>query len=156
MDANDSSAAFMNHFQIIISGLLACALLATGCGRKTDVDSQLQTAAEAMAEPAPTVPVAAANPAVTPSSTPAANNSTPAPATEMNQAIAAYKSGNLEDAITRLQKLRATPVMTPQQRIALNDAMAAVMGEIYVLAAKGDARAQQAVKQYEKMQTQRR
>jgi hypothetical protein len=55
-----------------------------------------------------------------------------------------------------LQKLRATPVMTPQQRIALNDAMAAVMGEIYVLAAKGDARAQQAVKQYEKMQTQRR
>lgn len=71
----------------------------------------------------------------------------------MNQAIAAYKSGNLEDAVTRLQKLRATPVMTPQQRIALNDAMAAVMTEIYSLAAKGDTRAIQAVKQYEQMQT---
>ncbi|MDB6113045.1 MAG: hypothetical protein JWR69_4795, partial [Pedosphaera sp.] len=37
---------------------------------------------------------------------------------------------------------------------AVNDAMAAVMGEIYALAAKGDARAIQAVKLYEQMQTQ--
>ena len=74
----------------------------------------------------------------------------------MKQALAAYKSGDLQDAVTRLQKLRATPAMTPQQRIALNDAMAAVMTEIYGLAAKGDARAMQAVKQYEQMQTQSR
>jgi hypothetical protein len=67
--------------------------------------------------------------------------------------LAAYKSGDLQDAVTRLQKLRATPVMTPQQRIALNDAMAAVMSEIYGLAAKGDARAIAAVKQYEELQT---
>jgi hypothetical protein len=33
--------------------------------------------------------------------------------------------------------------------------MAAVMTEIYSLAAKGDARAKLAVKQYEQMQTQR-
>lgn len=45
--------------------------------------------------------------------------------------------------------------MTGPQRMALNDAMAAVMNDIYALAAKGDARAIQAVKQYEKMQTQR-
>ena len=80
----------------------------------------------------------------------------PAPAQEMKQAMAAYKGGELQDAVTRLQKLRATPVLTPQQRIALNDAMAAVMTEIYALAAKGDARAIQAVKQYERMQTQLR
>ena len=43
--------------------------------------------------------------------------------------------------------------MTPEQRIALNNAMGAVMTEIYALAAKGDSRAQMAVKQYEKMQT---
>ena len=78
------------------------------------------------------------------------------PAQQMNQAVAAYKAGNLEDAVTRLQKLRATRVMTPDQRIALNDAMAAVMAEIYGLAAQGDARAIQAVKQYEMMQNQRR
>lgn len=71
----------------------------------------------------------------------------------MNQAMIAYKAGNLEDAVTRLQRLRATPAMTPQQRIALNDAIGAVMTEVYSLAAKGDSRAQMAVKQYEKMQT---
>ena len=70
----------------------------------------------------------------------------------MNQALASYKSGNFEDAVTQLQKLRAQPVMTPQQRMALQDAMAAVMTDIYTRAANGDARAQQAVKEYERMQ----
>jgi len=74
----------------------------------------------------------------------------------MRDAVAAYKAGKLEDAVTRLQKLRATPVMAPEQRIALNDAMATVMSEIYALAAKGDPRAVAAAKQYEQMQTQRR
>lgn len=68
----------------------------------------------------------------------------------------AYKAGQLEDAVTRLQRLRATPTMSPQQRMALNDAMGAVMTEIYSLAAKGDSRAIMAVKQYEKMQTEHR
>jgi hypothetical protein len=79
-----------------------------------------------------------------------------APGQQLRGAIAAYKAGNLEDAVTRLQKLRATPVMSPEQRIALNDAMAAVMSEIYSMAAKGDSRAIQAVQQYELLQTQRR
>lgn len=74
----------------------------------------------------------------------------------MQQAIVAYKAGQLEDAVTRLQRLRATPTMSPQQRMALNDAMGAVMTEIYSLAAKGDSRAIMAVKQYEKMQTEHR
>jgi hypothetical protein len=37
--------------------------------------------------------------------------------------------------------------------MAVQDAVAAVMGEVYGMAAKGDARAIQAVKQYEQMQT---
>ena len=37
--------------------------------------------------------------------------------------------------------------------MALNDATAAVMAEIYALADKGDTRAIQAVKLYEEMQT---
>lgn len=74
----------------------------------------------------------------------------------MKQAVQAYKGGQFEDAVTRLQKLRATTTMTAQQRMALNDAMAAVMGDTYALAAKGDQRAIQAIKQYEKMQTQGR
>lgn len=133
-----------NNFVIAVASVL----LLVGCGGQPDANTELQKATVAMAqvEPAQPAPVAAST-----QTTPA-----PAPAAEMNQAMAAYKSGNLEDAVTRLQKLRATPVMTPQQRIALNDAMAAVMGEIYALAAKGDARAIQAVKQYEKLQTQHR
>jgi hypothetical protein len=71
----------------------------------------------------------------------------------MQQAITAYKAGELEDAVTRLQKLRATPALTPQQRMALQDSVAAVMTEIYGQAAKGDPRAILAVKQYEEMQT---
>lgn len=75
---------------------------------------------------------------------------------DMNQAIAAYKAGELEDAVARLQNLRRSPVMSAEKRMALNDAMAAVMTEIYALAEKGDARAVQAKKLYEQMQTQRR
>lgn len=73
----------------------------------------------------------------------------------MNQAMVAYKSGKLEDAVVQLQKLRAQSAITPQQRMALQDAMAAVMTDIYARAAKGDARAQQAVKEYERMQNAR-
>jgi hypothetical protein len=74
----------------------------------------------------------------------------------MQQAVQAYKGGQFEDAVVRLQRLRATPAMSAQQRMALNDAMAAVMTDIYALAAKGDPRAVQAVKQYEQLQTQKR
>ena len=132
------------------------AVAAVGCRHKTDATSELERAASALAQgepaqaPAP-APAQSAQPletAAVPAAPPA-----PAPAQEMKQALAAYKSGDLPDAVTRLQKLRATPVMSPQQRIALNDAMATVMTEIYGLAAKGDARAIQAVKQYEEMQT---
>ena len=105
----------------------------------------------ANAEPsaAPSQPAQALQPAPAP-------EASPAPAQQMNEAMVAYRAGNLEDAVTRLQNLRAMPTMTAQQRMAMNDAMAAVMSEIYILAGKGDSRAIQAVKQYEQMQTQRR
>ncbi len=74
----------------------------------------------------------------------------------MRQALANYKNGELVDAVTRLQQLRATPALTAQQRMAVQDGVAAVMNEIYAMAARGDARAIQAVKQYEDMQTRRR
>ena len=71
----------------------------------------------------------------------------------MSQAIASYKSGDFEKAVTRLQLLRSTPTLTPEQRMAVQDGVAAVMAELYSLAAKGDGRAIAAVKQYEQMQT---
>jgi hypothetical protein len=132
-------------------------LALAGCSHKANATSELEKAAVVMEQPAPAPPPASrpvpAQPEQPPQPEPAPVVAPP-PAQEMQQAVAAYKSGDLQDAVTRLQKLRATPVMSPQQRIALNDAMAAVMSEIYALAAKGDARAIQAVKQYEQMQTQ--
>ena len=131
------------------------AVAAVGCRQKTDPTSQLEKAVSALAqgEPAPAATAAPSQPAPPLEPAAAAAAPAPAPAQQMSQALAAYQAGDFEDAVTRLQKLRATPVMTPQQRIALNDAMAAVMTEIYSRAAKGDARAIQAVQQYEELQT---
>ncbi|MCW5556082.1 MAG: hypothetical protein KIS67_28490 [Verrucomicrobiae bacterium] len=153
-----------NHLVRTLIGCASAALLFSGCGQKTDADSELERAARALqeADPAPQAGAATApvtTPVYVPSGTtaqPAQAQPAPPPAEQMSEAMTAYKSGNLEDAVTRLQRLRATPAMTPQQRMALNDAMAAVMTEIYSLAAKGDARAIQAVKQYEAMQSQQR
>ena len=140
---------------IVIFGA-SLALAACGCSRKSDAKTELEKAANALstAEPAPTTPPSQPTQPVEATT---ASQPVPAPSAsqQMKEALAAYKAGNLEDAVTRLQKLRATPAMTPEQRIALNDAMGAVMTEIYSLAAKGDARAKLAVKQYEEMQTRR-
>ena len=129
--------------------------LLVGCGGKKDANTELQKAAAAMAQ-ADLAPSAAATEPVpqTAAAAPAAQTA-PAttPAQEMNQAMTAYKAGDLDDAVRRLQNLRATPVLSAEKRMALNDATAAVMAEIYALADKGDTRAIQAVKLYEEMQT---
>jgi hypothetical protein len=73
----------------------------------------------------------------------------------MSQAMTLYKNGEYENAVTRLQTLRDRATLSPQQNMALQDAMAAVMTDIYSRAANGDARAQQAVKQYEQSKNMR-
>ncbi len=142
------------NFATIMVWCVGLCVALTACTRKTDAHTELEKAASVLEQPAPAQPAAPAQVQTPQTPRPApAPTAPPAPAQEMKQALAAYKSGDLQDAVTKLHKLRATPVMTPQQRIALNDAMAAVMTEIYALAAKGDTRAIQAVKQYEQMQT---
>ena len=113
----------------------------------------------APAQPAPTPvvqPIQPIQPARPSQPTPVAAAPPVPPAQQMQQAMASYKAGNYEDAVTRLQRLRTKAAMTPQQRMALQDAMAAVMTEVYELASKGDARAVQAVKQYEQMRNAQR
>jgi hypothetical protein len=143
--------------------LLALAALA-GCSHKTDAKTELENAAGVLAatdapspastpEPAPSEAQAAT--AALASSPDLATAPPATPARQMQQALASYKAGELEDAVTRLQKLRTTTVLTAQQRMAVQDSVAAVMTEIYELASKGDTKAIQAVKQYEEMQTSR-
>jgi hypothetical protein len=145
----------MKNCFLILTLLCACfAVMNTGCSRKGDANAELQKAAKVFVDAEPTPEATPATPA--PQTQSIRDNSGHTPAQQMSQAMADYKAGQLEDAVTRLQLLRAMPTMTPQQRIAMNDAMAAVMTDIYALAAKGDGRAIQAVKQYEKMQTRQR
>ena len=113
----------------------------SGCG-KPDPVVEMEKAAATMEKtpPAAPAPSASAEPA-------------PVPAREVKQAITDFKAGKLEDAVTRMQLLRAQPTMSPDQRMALQDSLGAMMTEIYSLAEKGDPRAVAAVAQYEKMQT---
>jgi hypothetical protein len=117
-----------------------------GCHQKSNAGSELDKAVSAMQATPAAAPQAAPQQAAAPA---------PIPVQQMNQAVAAYKAGQLQDAVTQLQQLRATPTLTPQQRMALNDAMAAVMSEVSNLAAKGDSRAIQALKQYDEFQNKR-
>jgi hypothetical protein len=125
--------------KLAVAGL-ALALLAAGCG-PADPAAEMEKSAEAVAKADAAAPAPEEPGAVT-------------PAQEVKTAISEYKAGKAEDAVTRLQMLRRT-AMTPDQRMALQDAMATLMAEIYAQAEKGDAKAAAAVAQYERMQTMR-
>lgn len=129
------------RLSLIFLGLSVMAL-ASGCGGKKDSTAELEGAANKfVAESAAT--------AAPPAAGDIAAAATVAPSQQMREVVDSYKGGKLEDAVTRLQNLRATQTMTGPQRMALNDATAVIMNEIYALAAKGDQRAIQAVKQHE-------
>jgi len=145
-----------------LAGVLTAAVVTmTGCGRQPDADGALKEAVRAMEQADASQPVA--TPAPQPASPPpTAAPTQPAPvvattsvAQQMNQAVTAYKGGYYVDAVTRLQQLRAMTGKTPEQSLALQEAIAAVMGELYTRASKGDARAKAAVKEYERIQNSR-
>lgn len=124
-------------------GLALLVLVSTAC-KKEDPMAELEKSAAAM-EKAPAAPADGAVDA----------NPGPAPAEQVKKAIADFKAGKMEDAVTRLQLLRGQSVMSPEQRMALQDNIASVMQEVYAMAQNGDARAKAAVAQYERMQTAR-
>ena len=141
-------------------GGLILGMLFGGCSQKTDAKTELEKAATVLDAQAATAPTPTPEPQAPAPSAPAAvpeqvTGLAATPAQEMHLAISAYKTGELEDAVTRLQRLRATPTLTAEQRMAVQDSVAAVMTEIYTLASKGDAKAMAAVKQFELMQTSR-
>lgn len=141
-------------FVMVLSAVVM--LAGAGCSRPANTNAELDKAAKTIA-----AEEASQKGAAVPAAAPARSADTATavvaqtPAQQMDQAIAAYKKGELQDAVTQLQKLRAQAAISPGQRMALQDAMAAVMTDIYARAAKGDASAQQAVKEYERMQNRR-
>lgn len=119
---------------------------AAGCKKQADANTELANAVKLLEKseagqppppaPAPTEPGQAAL-----SSQPVAQ--------QMSQALTAYKGGNYDDAVSRLQLLRTRAVATPQQTMVVQDAMAAVMTDLYDRASKGDVKAKQAIQQYQ-------
>jgi hypothetical protein len=134
----------MNRIYVHGALLSAMTLILSACSKRQDPVSELEKTASVMTKAEPASPA---------SSSPASAG--PAPAAQVQEALADYKAGKMEDAVTRLQLLRAMPTLTPQQRMALQDSVAAVMAELYSLAEKGDQRAIAAVAKYEAMQTHR-
>ena len=125
---------------VAVTAAIAFAIGFVGCS-KPDPATELEKTAVALEKaPAAPPPPGSDAPVVTPSQ-------------QLKGALEDYKAGKFQDAVTRLQLLRATPVLSPEQRIALQDSMATVMAEIYAMAEKGDKRAIEAVAQYERMQT---
>jgi hypothetical protein len=135
-----------NHIDCALFTVLVISL--SGC-QKPDAVNELEKVATALekAEPAPA-------PATPDPGTPR-EPSGPPPGKQVQQAIADYKAGKMEDAVTRLQILRRMSAISPQQRMALQDSIAAVMTEIYTLAEKGDPRAIAAVQRYQQLQNAR-
>ena len=134
-------AIYLLLFAMLLGTLLSC-----GCRRKSQTVSasgEFESAANkfSTAEASPAQPAEPGTPA------------TPPPSQEMQGALQAYKVGQFEEAVIRLQKLRSTKGISGAQIMALNDAMATMMGDIQALAKKGDQRAIQAIKRYEKIQT---
>jgi hypothetical protein len=129
----------MNYICAIRAVSAALALVAvSGCHRQASPVGELEKTVAAMEKTAPAA---------------APDGNSAAPATELKAAIEEYKSGKMEEAVTRLQILRMQPTMTPEQRMSLQDSVAAVMTEVYELAQKGDPKAIAAVQAYERMQT---
>ena len=132
--------------------LLLTALVVSGCHKQGSASSEMEKATKALEaaapppEPAPVAAAAVTAPATAPAQQPVTSQP---PAQQLSQAMAAYKSGDYEDAIMRLQLLRSKAAMTPQQTMAIQDAVAAVMAELYSRADKGDTRAKQAIQQWQ-------
>jgi len=133
--------------RLVAAIVAVIALVTSSCSKKPSTDRALDEAVKALTQ--------TNAPAVAQTAAPAtANPIVATPVTQqMTQAVTSYKNGNYVDAVARLQWLRARKGNTPEQIMALQEAMAAVMGEIYARAARGDAGAQKAVKEYERMQT---
>jgi hypothetical protein len=110
-----------------------------GCQKKTDAATELER----------TVKTLAATPAPVAPTTPSSGLPGPTVSAEVGQALTAFKSGNYSDAIGHMEMARTHPARTGAETMAVQDAMAAVMADLYTRAANGDAVAQQAIKQYQ-------
>ncbi len=142
--------SIQTHLTVVNLAIFIAAV--SGCSKQADANSELANAVKVLeradaGQPPPLAPAPAE-----PGQDPVSNQPV---AQQMSQAMTAYKGGNYDDAVSRLHLLRSSVAKTPEQTMAVQDAMAAVMTELYDRAAKGDVKAQQAIKQYQENRNRR-
>jgi hypothetical protein len=126
----------------VVPILTSFVLVIAGCHRQGDANAEMAKAVKELEQAAPGQPSAPAS-------------TGPPVAQQMNEAMVAYKGGDYLEAVMRLEVLRSKAIKTPDQTMAVQNAMAAVMTELYSRAEKGDTRAQQAIKQYQEERNRR-
>ena len=131
---------------VTILVLMALVFGLLGCGQKPDANAELANTVKLLEQssPAPQVTTQASSP-----------KPTIQPAQQVNQALSSLKAGKYTDTILQMESARSNPNKTPQQMMAIQDAMAAVMSDLYARAANGDLAAKQAIKQYQENRNRR-
>lgn len=122
-------------------------VILAGCGKKPEASTELAKTIQALEQPNPAAQVSAQSSPTTQASQ---------PAQQVSQAVTALKAGDYTETIAHMEAARSNPHKTPQQMMAIQDAMAVVMTDLYDRAAKGDAVAQQAIKKYQEDRNKRR
>lgn len=128
----------MKVLGLLSSGfLLFTVLILVGCGKKSDAVAELEKAVKTAEQSAQGQPAPVAANVNTPLNQPVAQ--------QMSQALISLKAGNYSDAVTLMQAARVNPNRTADQAMAAQDALAALMNDLAIRAANGDALAKQAI-----------
>jgi len=129
---------------------VALVLAVSGCGKKTDVQSQTSDLEKAF--PAATAASAAAAPS------PPAASSGHAPLVDANAyvkvALAAVRTNDYAAGVVVLQHVVQIPGLTPEQLMAVQKTKQALMMDLVERAANGDAKAKAALAAIERTRSQ--
>jgi hypothetical protein len=94
----------MKRFVRLFSGLLVIAVAVSGCSKKSGVDtSKLESSFK---------------------------SSEPATQSDVDKAVASIKEGNYSDGMAQLQRVAAKATLTPEQKQAIKDTIAAIQKQM--------------------------
>ena len=133
------------HTRIVTIVLSISVVVLGGCSKKTDVNAELENAVKVLDGSNPGQVSTPQAPAAQPQNAPVAQM---APAQQVSQALTSLKEGKYTETITYMESARSNPRKSPEQMMAIQNAMAAVMNDLYARAANGDAAARQAINKY--------
>ena len=139
------SLRLRTHTKIAAVVLSISAVLLGGCSKKTDVNAELEKAVKVLDGYNPAQSPTPQAPTVQPQN---ASIAQMAPAQQVNEALTSLKEGKYTETITYMESARSNPRKSPEQMMAIQNAMAAVMNDLYARAANGDAAARQAINKY--------